>query len=480
MGADSSVPKDTPSVVVIEPDRAHLQTIRGALADSGCDVLACETYGQAQALLAANVCDTVIAGMEIPDMPGVSLVERILAEDANLPLIVLTSRGDVGTAVEAVKRGAYYFLEKPVDKKLLVTTVLRAVEKRGLVLDNLLLERRLQAGTSTKSRFYGLIGNHPVMRDLYTIIEAFGEERDPVLITGETGTGKELVARALHEINQPSGAPYVAVNMGALPSEMIESELFGYEKGAFTGALQRKIGRFEFAGTGTIFLDEICSMPPHLQARLLRVLEVKKFSRLGSNELIPMRARVIAATNRDLEKEVEQGRFRQDLYFRLNVLPIYLPPLRKRKEDIPLLIEYFLREYCDSHPEKPAEFTPQHIEELCRGDWPGNIRELRNVVRRQCVMGHNPAFALDTEDKHVANLDHFALDSGERLTWKVFMETQERRYLEHVLNVSGGKVISACKFMDISRKNLYDKINKYGIDLAPFRCRSASVNKTAK
>jgi two-component system C4-dicarboxylate transport response regulator DctD len=300
------------------------------------------------------------------------------------------------------------------------------------------------------------------MLGLYTLIEAVAHESDPVLIMGETGTGKELVARAIHDLSHRSKAPYVAVNMGAIPSEMIESEMFGHEKGAFTGAIQRKVGKFEYAGEGTIFLDEICSMPAQLQSKLLRVLEDRTFSRLGSNALIPLKARIIAATNRDLLGEIDKGTFRQDLYFRLNVLPVQLPPLRERKEDIPLLVDYFWNEYCDGQPNSARPCTPELIRQLMLQDWPGNIRELRNFVRRYCVLGERgplPASPVVT-----------AVDTPmECLPWKEHMEQQEQLYVEQVLKQMGGQVSLAHQRMGISRKSLYDKINKYGLDLHQFR-----------
>jgi two-component system C4-dicarboxylate transport response regulator DctD len=244
---------------------------------------------------------------------------------------------------------------------------------------------------------------------------------------------------------------------------MIESELFGHEKGAFTGAIQRKLGKFEHAGNGTLFLDEICSMPAQLQARLLRVLEERCFSRLGGNTLIPLRARVIAATNRDLEAEVARGSFRQDLYFRLNVLPLRLPPLRERREDIPLLVDWFWNEYCDGQHTGARPCSPELVRRLMARDWPGNIRELRNFVRRTCVLGEEGPAAPEMEPTATAGPE------GGCLPWKEYMEAQERQYLLQVLRRTGGQVSAAHQLMGLSRKSLYDKINKYSIDLRPFR-----------
>jgi two-component system C4-dicarboxylate transport response regulator DctD len=332
-----------------------------------------------------------------------------------------------------------------------------------LVLENRRLERQLDDSRQQRSRFFGLVGAHPSMRALYTLIETVAHQTDPVLIIGETGTGKELVARAVHELGLHGQAPYVAVNMAALPAEMIESELFGHEKGAFTGAVQRKIGKFEYAGEGSLFLDEICSMPASLQAKLLRVLEERSFNRLGGNAAIPLRARIIAASNRDLEVEIERGGFRQDLYYRLNVLPVRLPPLRERREDIPLLVAHFWREFCDDHAGGGQPCPPELVGQMEQRDWPGNIRELRNAVRRYCVLGDSGPTA------SVQPTAHAEAGAGAIRPWRAHMEEEERRYLEQALRLAGGRVNLACTRMDISRKSLYDKINKYGIELARFR-----------
>ncbi|NLB06998.1 MAG: sigma-54-dependent Fis family transcriptional regulator, partial [Desulfobulbaceae bacterium] len=356
----------------------------------------------------------------------------------------------------------YHFLQKPVDEDIILATLERAIERRQLVLENRRLEEQLTRTRENRSRFYGLVGSHPSMLELYRLIEPIAHETDPVLIIGETGTGKELVARALHDISHQETAPYVAVHMGALPAEMIESELFGHEKGAFTGAIQRKLGKFEHAGNGTLFLDEICSMPAQLQARLLRVLEERCFSRLGGNTLIPLRARVVAATNRDLEAEVARGNFRQDLYFRLNVLQVQLPPLRERREDIPLLVDYFWNEYCDGQHTGARPCSPELIRRLMARDWPGNIRELRNFVRRTCVLGEDGPTPAGTPPVTAGA-------EGVCLPWKEHMEAQEHQYLLQVLQQTGGQVRAAHQLMGISRKSLYEKINKYGIDLRPLR-----------
>lgn len=452
-----------PEILVVDDDLYLLAAIKQTLVLNG---FAAQTFGnpiEALASLEGHSFCAVLADIRMPEMDGMELLERIHQQDADLPVILITGHGDISMAVEAVKKGAYNFLQKPADEDIILATLSRAIERRQLVLENRRLEQQLITSRAARSRFCGLVGSHPSMLGLYSLIEAVAGESDPVLIMGETGTGKELVARAIHDLSHRSSAPYVAVNMGAIPAEMIESEMFGHEKGAFTGAIQRKLGKFEYAGEGTIFLDEICSMPAQLQSKLLRVLEDRTFSRLGSNTLIPLKARIIAATNRDLLAEIDKGTFRQDLYFRLNVLPVQLPPLRERKEDIPLLVDYFWNEYCDGQPGSTRPCTPELIRHLLLQDWPGNIRELRNFVRRYCVLGERgplPATPVVT-----------AVDTPmeECLPWKEYMERQEQLYVEQVLKQVGGQVSAAHQRMGISRKSLYDKINKYGLDLHQFR-----------
>ena len=454
----------SPEILVVDDDLYLLAAIKQTLALNGYTV---QTYGNPlEALASIEGCSyaSVLADIRMPEMDGMQLLERILERDADLPVILMTGHGDISMAVEAVKKGAYNFLQKPVDEDIILATLARAIERRQLVLDNRRLEEQLRSTRAARSRFYGLIGSHPAMLALYDLIETVGHEADPVLIIGETGTGKELVARALHAIGQHPKSPYVAVNMGALPAEMIESELFGHEKGAFTGAIQRKIGKFEYAGEGTLFLDEICSMPIHLQAKLLRVLEDRAFTRLGGNTPIPLKARIVAATNRDLQAEVDRGAFRQDLFFRLNVLPVHLPPLRERKEDIPLLVDYFWNEYRDDQHEAATPCSSGLVRQLMQQDWPGNVRELRNFVRRYCVLGM-------PEPKETVVPITTVTRAVPDLPWKEYMDRQERLYVEQVLRNVNGQVNVACLAMGISRKSLYDKINKHGIALESFRVR---------
>ena len=294
------------------------------------------------------------------------------------------------------------------------------------------------------------------MNRLYDVIELVAREKDPVLICGETGTGKELVARAIHEVAENDGM-FLAINMAAMPGEIMESELFGHERGAFTGAVKDAVGKFEFVGHGTLFLDEICSMDLVLQAKLLRVLEERKFTRVGSNKPQPFLARIISATNRNLQDEVAAGRFREDLYYRLNTLQIEIPPLRQRKDDIALLVDFFRKEYCNERGVQLPSLSQEQIHELQESRWPGNIRELRNTVRRMCVFG---------EQKRARSENSAGAGSGTAapLPLSDFLAHQERDYVVRTLQEHKGNVSSASRSLGLSRKGLYDKMNRYGIN----------------
>ena len=451
-------------IMVVDDDRYLLMAIEQTLQLNGYRVDTFASPVEALEQLGKEEYAAVVSDIKMPVMDGLQFLAHVKAADPELPVIMITGHGDIALAVTAIQGGAYDFLQKPVDEDVLLACLVRAIEKRQLVLENRRLSSSLAEQRQDLTRFYGLIGNHPAMHRLYDIIKAVAVENDPVMIYGETGTGKELVARAIHEIGSRAGQPFVAVNMGAIPSEMMESELFGHLKGAFTGAHQRKVGKFEFAGEGTLFLDEICSLPVPLQAKLLRVLEEKSITPLGSNTQIPVRARIIAATNKDLEQEIARENFRQDLYFRLSVLPIRIQPLRERREDIPLLVEFFRQEYGYGKMQAPPLFPPETIREICTGPWPGNVRELRNHVRRLCILG-----SIEHGESDCQTRKEESPESAEQLPLKDYMDRMEKCFIESALRESRGQVAATCRRLGISRKSLYDKVGRYAIDLNAFR-----------
>ncbi len=447
-------------ILVVDDDTYLLIAIHQTLTMHGYEVDSFSTPAEALASLSSGVYLAVIADIKMPLIDGLEFLQRTRVQDRDLPVIMVTGHGDVDMAVKAMKNGAYDFLEKPVDEEILLGALSRAVEKMRLVLDNRGLCRQLERVRGARFSFNGLVGGHHLMRRLYDTIEIVAREDDPVLISGETGTGKELVARAIHNLSTRSEGPFVAVNMGAIPTEMLEAELFGHEKGAFTGAGLAKMGKFEYAGKGTIFLDEICSMPVGLQAKLLRVLEDRAVTRLGANTPTPVRARILSATNSVLASEIGAGRFRQDLYFRLNVLPITVPPLRERLSDIPLLLHHFCKEYGMD----PASFDSVSVNRLCRREWPGNVREFKNHIRRLCV--YRDALSGADETGSATGPESRA---GQPVPLRQAVDEAEKNHIIAALRAHKGQVIATHKALMISRKSLYDKINRHGIDLHSFR-----------
>ena len=454
--------RDKGGRIMVVDDDEHLlsaigQTLRFARHEAdlfGTSLTALESFDPASHLV-------MVADIRMPVMDGMELLKRIRQRDPELPVILITGHGDIALAVEAMKMGAYDFLEKPVDDDVLLAAIGRAMQQRRLVLENRRLQEQLEH-QGNMSYYRGMIGCHPLMNRLYDVIEKVAKEKDPVLICGETGTGKELVARAIHEVAE-NGGMFLPINMAAMPGEIMESELFGHERGAFTGAVRDAIGKFEYVGEGTLFLDEICSMDLVLQAKLLRVLEERQFTRVGSNRPQPLRARVISATNRDLLDEVAAGRFREDLYYRLNMLQIDIPPLRLRKEDIPLLVEFFRKEYSRESGRQLPDLSSGQLRELQEESWPGNIRELRNKVRRMCVFG---------EHKRPGNGEADEDSSAAQLPLGKYMAEQEKDYLIRILREHKGNISSASKSIGLSRKGLYDNMKRYGLDMDKIRSTS--------
>lgn len=463
---DKEIDKGKTPILVVDDDLFLLAALKQTLRLDGYQVEGCDNPVDALQKIEKNSFAALLTDIRMPEMDGLTLLEQVKNLDVDLPVILITGHGDVALAVKAMKKGAYHFLQKPVDEELLLTTLASAIERRTLILENQRLERELFVSRGEGPHFHNLLGKHPLMLDVYAAIENFAKKRDPVLIMGDTGTGKELVAKALHSKGENPTAPYVAVNMGAIPADIIESELFGYEKGAFTGAVQRKIGKFEFVGKGTLFLDEICSMSPALQSRLLRVLEERKFYPLGSNLLVKLEAKIVAATNLSLEEEVAKGNFRHDLFYRLNVLPIALPCLKERREDIPLLVAHFCTEYAETHNETPTFPSATLLEDFCSQEWPGNVRELRNAVRRFCISGEHQTQATSRNTK-----TNSLSEVESTLSWKEYMDQQEEGYLRVVLKKCRGQVTTASATMGLSRKSVYEKIKKHGISLEEIRLK---------
>ncbi len=391
----------------------------------------------------------VITDICLPGISGLNLLSTLMHKDSQLPVIMITGHGDISMAVNALHQGAYDFIEKPFSSEHLVETVKRAIEKRQLTNENEKLRQSLKASQALGPR---IIGETTSIRSLRETITHIADTDADILLFGETGTGKELVARSLHEQSLRRNHNFVAVNCGAVPENLIESELYGHEKGAFTGAESRRIGKFEFAQGGTLFLDEIESMPIQAQIRLLRVLQERAIERVGSNELIPLDIRVIAATKIDLKRASEQDTFRQDLYYRLNVVTLDLPSLRTRKEDIPALFHHFLLVAASRYGKSSPGLSPQDLATLMAHDWPGNVRELRNAAERFVLLGKLIQLG----------------DSSSTPTPPSSLAEQvaefEKAAIENALLENSGSIKQTMTQLNVPRKTLYDKMQRYHID----------------
>ncbi len=380
------------TILVVDDEPNYLIVLSELLRDENYEVFTADS-GLAGLKIAREVdLDLVISDMKMPGMDGIELLTRLKEFNRRLPVILITAYAEVGKAVEAMHLGAFTYLAKPFSNEALVASVRKAVEHYGMVREI----RRLRSEASQKSGFGGMIGKNPNMMAVYRLIEKVAPAMSSVLITGESGTGKELVARAIHNLSERREAPFISVNCAALSEHLLESELFGHEKGAFTDAATMRKGRFELADTGTLFLDEIGELAPALQAKLLRVLQEKAFERVGGNKTIQIDVRILTATNKDLKDEVEKSTFREDLYYRLNVIHIHMPPLRERVDDIPSLVQHFLEKNGQRLGRGKYEISPEAMRLLVNLPWDGNIRELENTIERAAILCND--YRIEAED----------------------------------------------------------------------------------
>ena len=434
--------------------RSALVTI---LEKRGHRVLAVGTGEEAWRILQDTPIDLILTDLKMPGLGGIELLRRVKDGHTDTEVVVMTAYGSVETAVEAMRLGAYDYVTKPIEKERFPVVVEKALERRRLAIEN----RRLRQDLQTKKRYEQMIGDSELMHRVYELVDQVANSEITILIVGESGTGKELVARAVHQKSSSAAGPFITLNCGALPDNLFESELFGYERGAFTGALTTKAGRFELADGGTLFLDEIGELSPKAQVDFLRVLETKEFRRLGGTKVIKVDARIIAATNRNLEEAVKSGAFREDLYYRLTVIPIQLPPLRNRGEDIPLLVESFLMEFAEAHHRDPMEVSPEAMRLLKLYSWPGNIRELRNVIERLVV----------TVSEKLIRPAHLPMEiqaSREEARTAVItlgssLEDVEREVIRRTLAEVTNHREKAAAILGISPRTLQYKIKQYGI-----------------
>lgn len=432
-------------VLLVEDDPNVRLGCEQAMQLAGIPVIVTASAEEAEKYLQDDFPGIVVTDMRLPGISGMDLLRKVRARDADLPVIIITGHGDVTLAVEAMRNGAYDFMQKPFSTDDLIEVVRRALEKRALVLEVEALRRRLDQRDDLEAR---LIGRSPQMQKVRRLILDVADAGVDILIFGETGTGKEMVARCLHDLSRAGQENYVAINCGGMADTLLDSELFGHEPGAFTGAQKRRIGKVEYASGGTLFLDELESMPMNMQIKLLRVLQERVIERLGSNQLIPVNCRVVAASKEDLKLWSEQGKFRADLYYRLNVVRIELPPLRERREDIPALYDAFLLQAAKRYNRALPAVSPETMQRLMAQDWPGNIRELKNVA-----------------DCHVLGIGGGTAPVGQVGTPSLTeaVENYERQLINDEFSRQGGNIQRTADAFRIARTTMHDKLKKYGL-----------------
>ena len=446
------------NVLIAEDDRAARISLTNLLEATGFRVLAAENGQEALSLLLSEEPEVALLDIRMPVLDGLTVLRKAREGGSRSIVIVMTAHGDSNTAIEAMKLGAFDYVSKPLDFHLLLPQVERAIEHYKLVRELADMRRSAPSGTVSS----GIVGHSPLMQHVYKLIGQVAGSDATVLVRGESGTGKELVVNAIHHNSSRAQGPLVKVNCASIPDTLLESELFGHEKGAFTNALYRRIGRFEEANHGTLFLDEIGDLAPALQAKLLRAIQERTIERLGSNETIPIDIRLITATSRNLEEAVSEGTFREDLYYRLNVVTISLPPLRERRQDIPALVQHFL-----NRSGQHRSITPGALALLCDYHWPGNVRELENAIERALVLAKNGVITeseIELRSRQTLTstpwTDLVPLDQG----WKPSVEALEKSLLERALRHAEGNKAKAAELLGIHRRLLYDKMREYGLE----------------
>ncbi len=449
------MPVDKPHIAVIDDEDSMLKAYRVIVAGSYTPHLFSDPISAINNLESIN-CSAAVLDMKMPGMDGLDVLRKIKEIDPDLQVVIVTALGDVKRAVEAMRCGAFDYITKPFENDALMAILSKAVEMRNVLKENKVLKQSLDH--SSKS----FIGKSSLMQEVYKMIEKVASVDSTVLVTGESGTGKELAANAIHKASPRKNAPFIVINCAAIPETIMESELFGHERGSFTGAVERKEGKFELADRGTIFLDEIGCMGQRLQSKLLRVLQDGMFERLGGSVQLKSDVRIIAATNAPLEELIAKGEFRQDLYYRLNVVRIHIPPLRQRKEDIPLLLDYFLKHYNQKFNKKITHYEEAAMELMSNYDWPGNVRELKNIVERLVVLSNSNT--IPEGEIILGNAERSAAPPGTGL--KEAVNNLEKNLLINALSKTSGNQSKAADLLHIHRTTLIEKMKMHGISAA--------------
>lgn len=445
-------------ILIVDDEENIISTMTHVLQDEGHVVFSAGNGADALNFLKKNEVELVILDVWLPDMDGLDLLENIKSSGLEASVIMISGHGSIDIAVRSTRIGAFDFIEKPPSLDRLITSVNNALERVRLKKENIKLKKMSFVDDE-------MVGDSPEIRDIKEAIKRAAKTNARVFITGENGTGKELVAKAIYQLSNRSDKPFVKVNCAAIPGELIESELFGHEKGAFTGALGRRIGKFELADTGTLFLDEICDMSLAAQAKVLRVLQEHQLERVGGNETVNVDVRVIAATNVDVMKAIEEGKFREDLYYRLNVIPVHVPRLAERSSDLELLIGYFLEKFAGEHGTGEKKFNEEAMDFLRKYPWPGNVRELKNIIERVVIMVPAEVIDLDNLKKNIRPDMRSENFSSAKLSLKDAKEKFEKEFIIKALKKNEKNVSHTARDLEIERTNLHRKINQYKIDL---------------
>lgn len=444
-------------ILVVDDEEGIRDTLRLILEYEGYEYIEAADGTSALSLLTEEKPDLLLLDIKMPGMDGLELLRRLKEEGIDTQVVVISGHGTIATAVEATRLGAFDFLEKPLEREKLLLVIRNALKQKRLTEENRELKLRF-------AKDYEMVGRSEAIRKIWREIEMAAPTAVTILITGESGVGKELVARAIHETSPRRRERFVQVNCAAIPDDLIESELFGHEKGSFTGATERKIGKFELADRGTLFLDEVGDMSLKTQAKLLRVLQEGEVERIGGNRTIKVDVRVIAATNKDLKREIEKGNFREELFYRLNVVPIYVPPLRERREDIPILVDYFTREFCAKNNFRKRSYTKGAMEVFVNHRWPGNVRELKNTVERILILSSKEV--VDEEEVLRALGEPSPRQMGDLFkarSLREFRQLAEREFILAKLKECGFNISKTAEALDTPRSNLYKKMRQYGI-----------------
>jgi DNA-binding NtrC family response regulator len=446
------------SLLVVDDDSAMREMLFSLFSEQGYTVSEAASANAALELIREQEFDAVLSDILMPGKTGIEMLGELREVRPDTPVVLMTAFGSLDSAIEAMRAGALDYITKPFEPEAVLLTLERTLERRALVQEN----RRLRRAVDRTSQLGDLIGESPAMREIFALIRRVAHSRSSVLITGESGTGKEVVARTIHYHGNRADKPFVPINCAAMPEGLLESELFGHVRGAFTGAHASKSGLFEHASGGTLFLDEIGDMPPALQGKLLRVLQDHEIRPVGGNRAIPVDARIITATNQDLHDALREGQFREDLYYRLNVIPIHIPPLRERPEDIPPLVQAFIERHCEG---KRRAVSPAAMQRLMAGEWKGNARELENVIERSVVLSDSPE--LQPEDLPVTlhgetgspNFIQAMVQSSAQQ--KLNLREVEDLYVAEILKLTGGNKVQAAKILGVDRKTLYRRAERH-------------------